>query len=214
MPFAREVTFDALAGRLEQMAGAVAGLDFTAPLNVCAKLIQNDTRERLKKGVDPDGVPHKPLKYPPLVGPSSRTTPLWATGKLAASCSAGAEGNIKQVTKFTLVYGTNLEYANIHQAGGTIKPNRAKKLAVPLTREAAKYDSPREFPRKLFIPKGRMILAEARGKKAKLVAHYALKDSVDVPARPFIGLGESLIEKCADTLAAHAERELLRALGG
>lgn len=209
--FAREYTFDEFATRLDEAGNRLVSGDFSKALYACAKIIQNDTRDRLRRGVDPDGRPNKPTKYPPLVGPSARATPLWATGRLAASCSAGGEGNVTSVTKFVLAYGTNLEYAAIHQFGGIIKPNRAKKLTIPLTREAAKY-APREFPRKLFVPRGKKILAESRMKR--LVAHYALVDSVEIPARPFIGLGNDVLRKCEDVLLKHAEREVLKALGG
>jgi HK97 gp10 family phage protein len=79
--------------------------------------------------------------------------------------------------------GTNLEYAKIHEYGGTIKPKKAKFLAVPLTEEARRYVSPRLFPRELHpvIHDDKGTLRDADG-----TAHYALVKSVTITAQPYM----------------------------
>src|SRR6185312_8848018 len=106
-----------------------------------------------------------------------------------------------------LVYGTNLDYAATHQYGATIHPTNAKALAIPLTKEAARAGSPRDWSDAslfLYRPKkgDKAFLAESKQKGGKrrgftqLVLHYVLVQSVKIPARPFLGWRAKLIETC------------------
>jgi HK97 gp10 family phage protein len=85
-------------------------------------------------------------------------------------------------TEAEATVGTNLEYAKIHEFGGTIVPRNAKALAVPISREAKLY-APRDFPGKLHVvvKDGKAFLVGARGG-----VHYALLKSVTLPARPYL----------------------------
>lgn len=104
------------------------------------------------------------------------------TGNLARSLHS--EVTESSDTYAEVATGTDLEYAAIHEFGGTIRPKNAEALAVPLTPEAKKYASPREFPRKLHVQvseDGKAFLAGARGKP-----YYILLKSVTIPARPYL----------------------------
>ena len=69
--------------------------------------------------------------------------------------------------------------------GGTVRPKRGKHLAIPLTEEAYKKGSPREWDDRtaLFRPKGTHILARKLDGD-RLEAMYALVESVTHRARP------------------------------
>ena len=82
---------------------------------------------------------------------------------------------------------SDLPYAAIHETGGVIKPNRAKALAVPLTRGARNAGSPRNMGNLSFFPSfgGRSPLLVKIG-KGVAVPQYALMKSVTIPARNYI----------------------------
>ena len=84
-----------------------------------------------------------------------------------------------------IIVGTNVQYARIHHEGGTIRPVKAKYLAIPLTAEA-KVKRPRHFDN-AFIKEGiiyRTIFP--KGDEATIEALYALKKEVKIPARPYM----------------------------
>ena len=82
-----------------------------------------------------------------------------------------------------IAIGTDLESAPIHEFGGTIRAKNVKFLAIPLTEEAQQYVSPRNFPRELhYVPaKGGGVLMDENDD-----AHYLLRKSVTIPARPYL----------------------------
>lgn len=103
------------------------------------------------------------------------------------------------------MFGSKLIQAALLNFGGTVKPVRAKNLAIPLTAEAKKTGSPRNFPRALFFVPARGgvlgtsastsgFLAEDRGRtkkdgskgKQQLRMQYILKRSVVIPSRKFM----------------------------
>ncbi len=125
MPSSYELSLEDFARRLGTNAEALARVSFKVPLTVCAILITNDTRERFKRGVDPDGNSWKPLKKPARVPKGKgRTQPLWATGRLAASTGAGGVGHVQQVGDNALVFGTSVKYGAYHQDGTRTIPAR------------------------------------------------------------------------------------------
>jgi len=76
--------------------------------------------------------------------------------------------------------GTNLEYAAIHEFGGTVKAKTAKYLAIPVGNYRG---SPRKHPG-LKLRKtagGNLIMVDGSGR-----VQYVLKTSVTVPAQPYI----------------------------
>ena len=160
-----------LAQTAAQMRASQASL--MAKLRVTAVA---QVRKRFDQSRAPDGTPWKPIKFRARGG----NKPLRDTGLLMASITARTTGN-------TLIVGTNRVGAALHQFGGTITPKRAKFLAIPKTREAARHE-PRRFPRPLapvIGGRGGVLVDKRTGE-----VHYALtKGPVVIPARPFLGAG-------------------------
>jgi phage gpG-like protein len=176
--------------------GPVTGASLLAGFNREAALLAHaGVTDSFARQVSPEGVPWKKLAHP---RPRGGSLVLQDTGRLRNSCKATA-------TATQIVLTASHPGANVHQYGATIRPVRAKRLAVPMTREAARVGSPRgRFPRPLFVlvaRTGSLFLAESklkgRGKKRKpeTVLQYALRASVTVPARPFVGFSEETLRK-------------------
>lgn len=71
------------------------------------------------------------------------------------------------------------------RASTTIRPRRAQYLAIPLTDEARRVGSPRQFPGALFAARskrGNLLLFQRVGQGIEPV--YLLRSEVSVPARP------------------------------
>ena len=143
-------------------------------------------RRAMRQGVSPDGTPYKPLAH---ARPGGGAKPLMDTGLLAASLSAGVTG------AGDILLRSSSPYAKLMQSGGTVRPKNAHALAIPVTAEARRYKSPRDFPRTLFVLRKANssrpgVLAERVGgpKGGAVAVHYVLMTSVTVPARPFLGL--------------------------
>ena len=91
--------------------------------------------------------------------------------------------------------GTNLVYGRIQHEGGTIKPKRARALAIPIAPEAERR-GPREWPDgSLFMiesddPETIGVLFRtkpgAKDSEGELEALYVLRGSVEIPARPWL----------------------------
>lgn len=181
-------------------------IDNSAFFKKAKYIIVEELRRGFETGTAPDGSSWAPLKH---ARPNGRSHPLWDTGALVRSIGAG-QGHVEQMTGDTFILGTNLKYAHIHQYGGTIR-GQGKKLSIPLTMEAKRAGGARNFPRPLFyLPSKKPntgLLAErkmkGKGKKKTptLVIHYALKDSVTIPARPFIGFSQQLADRLEDLYA-------------
>jgi len=183
----------------------LGAISFREPLRQCQLLIRADALENFSGLHDPDGKAWKPLAHNRIRNKGDGK-PLRDTGLLMASvtATARARGSINELTDTYLVVGTNVEYARLHQEGGTVTPKNAKMLAIPLTREAARLEGARDFPRPLFVlsTNGKAFLAEPnpkgqtkRGKDRPPILHYVLKDKVVIPARPFLGIGAKLLAK-------------------
>ena len=103
-------------------------------------------------------------------------------GRLSSYVATNAGSWIEGAIGFRKTAGFPYEFA---QEDGAV-PRSAKALAIPITPEARRAGSPRQFPRRLFVPKGTHVLAEmlysrARGMKGfirDLVPHYVLVRSI------------------------------------
>jgi len=156
-----------------------------------------------------------------------------------AVTTQGAKGNIHERTATTLIWGTNLKYAKTHQEGLTITAKNVRNLAIPMTTEAREIGSPRNFPeeRKLhWMPSkkpGVSLLYEqtdlaegltrrSQGRrgtgssayrqtavKGARIFHYLLKKSVDIPKRPFLGIGKRLEKKIENIFEQHLGEALI-----
>lgn len=190
-------------------------IDVPEPLgNRMALVLSGDMKNHFTRGSGPNGETWKPIRPRPQGGDK----PLLNTGKMRASITGIAEPHGASA-------GTNALQANLHNAGGTIRPVNAKMLSIPLTREAVRAGSPRRFPRNLFViksRKGNVLLVEAppktktgKVKKRKLnaseqtilaglgdtgglVPHYVLVRSVTIPARPFGGFTKEAVGDVLD----------------
>jgi phage gpG-like protein len=207
----REIPLDQLPGWAEAAAARVGGFDARPALDECKLLLVADTKENFRGAHGPDGSP-----WPPILAdlrPRGGSRPLQDRGLLLGSLTAGGTGHVERTTAEELVWGTNLEYASTHQGGATIKPVKGKALAIPLTPEAYRAGSPRQFGRPLVLlwKKGSSsgVLVETR-KRAEPVRQYLLVPKAVIPARPFLGWNDHLAEGCGRILAEHLER----AIGG
>lgn len=149
------------------------------------------------QGVDPWGNPWAPVKFR-VRDAGGTLQPLRDRGILMASMTAdNADGAIRERGTDFLRYGTNLEYAAVHNYGNTTIPKQAKYLCIPVTLEALRSGSPRNFPRPLtpIINKSKDggVLLEKNGDQE--IVHYAMTVEVIIPARPFIGFTDTLANK-------------------
>lgn len=102
----------------------------------------------------------------------------------------GAAGLMGRLTSFVTTYsgthgvdgvigfrrnGRGFPYELSQEYGAKAKPGKA--MAMPVTAQARRYPSPRQFPRKLFIPPHMAVLAEpyARGGGIKAIQYVLLK---------------------------------------
>lgn len=146
-------------------------------------------------------------------GPLKRGKALYETGRLLGSITAAAP----RVTKDSVSIGTTLPHAPVHHHGGTVKPKRAKSLAVPLTRRASRFTSPRNYTDSgggapgegLFVFKskrGNAFLAKsAAGGKLELL--YLLLKQVKIPARPFLGFAKPARKTALAILGGHIKAD-------
>lgn len=119
--FRIEVTDASLLAALRRLAGAMAD---TAPIMAdIAALGEESTRQRFRTQAGPDGKPWKPSLRAQITG--RRTLTL--TGRLAASLT-GSQRSGRDWAE----WGSNVEYAAIHQFGGVIRARNAKALRFAL----------------------------------------------------------------------------------
>ncbi|RJR27770.1 hypothetical protein C4561_01560 [candidate division WWE3 bacterium] len=90
-------------------------------------------------------------------------------------------GTVRNITDFSLEYGTNLIYAAVHQFGAVIRPVRAKALTIPLP-NARPGSSARDYSN-TFVAKGVIFQKTAKGEAIPL---FKLLLSVRIPSRPFM----------------------------
>ena len=210
MGAALEMSLEQFAAWLDGRAGEISRMDLTPVWRDVSVYLSASTKQRFAQGIDPDGRPWRPLAH---ARPRGGSTPLRDTGLLMASIAGQGAGHVEQATPQSLVWGTNLDRAAIHQWGGTIRPVKGKALSIPLTVEAQRAGGASMFPRPLFLlarPGRHPLLAEevGQGKARKLVMHYLLTTSVTIPARPYLGLNADDQEEIGGILADHAAKVL------
>ena len=123
-------------------------------------------------------------------------TTLVKFGKLVNSITHVVSGN-------HVIVGTNLKYARILHEGGTIRPVKAKYLAIPLTKEAA-VRKPRDW-QGTFIRKG-IIFRSLEG--GKIDTLYALKTQVVIPARPYMYISEDTSSRLRNLINSYLDKNL------
>jgi len=202
------ITFGELSDWFNRLNGELEGMSFRPALEQCKLIAIADVRMNFVNQHDPDGNPWQPLK---MRRPRGGNQVLRDRGILMASTGAADNAaSVERITDTTLEVGTNLEYAGIHQRGGTITAKRGKYLAIPATAEAQATPA-RQFPGKLrFIPTRRggvLVGAGERGNRQGKI-QYVLVPSVTIPARPFLGWNEDTLRKCDEAITAYVVQKL------
>jgi phage gpG-like protein len=105
------------------------------------------------------------------------------TGKLEKSFDISIR--VTRSGQVTALIGSTLPYARIHEAGGIIRPVRARMLTIPLTDRARKLPA-RQWGRRLFKLRGKPLLASRGGRGGGTQAQFVLRHSVTIPARRYI----------------------------
>lgn len=189
------ITLQQFSADTQRAAAALTAQQLAPALRVAGQMIVADVKQNFAGSHDPDGNAWRPLAHP---RPSGGGKPLQDRGLLAASISAKAAG-------LTVTVGTNRPGASLHQAGGVVRATRAKFLTIPLTVAAQRAGTARRFPAPLHavVSGAKGVLLDDRGD-----AQYALVKSVRVPARPFVGFGQRLIDRLGRMFAEFVERRL------
>ena len=118
------------------------------------------------------------------------------------------EVSMETETAASVQIGTDLEYAAVHEFGGVITPKQSKYLAIPLSSQDYK-DSPRNHSdlRLRKTAGGTLLLVDASG-----VAHYVLKTSVTIPAKPYLRPAmDEHRQEAEDEVATQFKNLILRA---
>jgi hypothetical protein len=169
----------------KQLNGSKRGV-ITRSLHRAGVMLAESARRRLIEGRAPDGTPHQRragLTQWSTKGPR----PGRDTGQLARSITSG--GLSRKGGDLVLSWGSPLERLRWYEEGGTVRPKRARLLAVPLTRRAKRYSSPKKYPEQLILIKGRKgrfwLVQKPEGSGAwKFI--YALIPKAVRPARPLL----------------------------
>jgi phage gpG-like protein len=171
------ITLDQLAKRLNDAGNSMgAGLNLAPAMKQCALMVSADAQLNIAEGHAPDGTPYPPLKRPRKDGSN---VPLRDKGLLLASITPASIAT--EIGPMSFSAGTNLEYAAIHNFGGTI--------SIPEKRRT----KPWVFPG----PGGKMIFTR------HIRAH-----TVTIPQRQFLGWSDQLLQDCADACAEYAAKLL------
>jgi phage gpG-like protein len=182
VPASQTVTLEQLAPWLEGLGEDLRRISWRRPLKAIALLLSADAKSNFEKGQSPGGEPWLPLKRP-RANSKGGDRPLRDRGILMASLSAGAFGHVETITDTSLEWGSGLDYAALMNSGGTVRFAERKR------------QRPWVFPG----PGGAPVFTR------RIRAH-----TVTVPARPFVGLSDSVKRRIEELLA----EEVLWQLGG
>lgn len=127
------MAFITVDGSLEPIASAIdriiaIGINPTPVLAAIGPHMVANTQQRMREGIDPDGVRWE--DYAPL-------NPLYAIDKHGPSILIGQGGFARglagtltsQADGSSLIWGSNKEYAAVHQFGALIQPKSALQLS-------------------------------------------------------------------------------------
>lgn len=116
---------------------------------------------------------------------------LQASGKLF-----GSIGKVRIIKSKSMEWGTSEALAAVHHFGATIRPKRAKYLAIPYPGVTGR---PRDYKNTFFAKKS-MFQSQEDGTVKPL---FMLKDEVKIPARPFMTVSNSVIFRFQDATAKY-----------
>lgn len=157
---------------------------------------------------------------------ASGTPPAVQTGMLRRSFqSANSPGAYFDRAQFanrlrpTIRVGTRMKYASIHEYGGVITA-KGKLLTVPIHPDAKRASmmgqGAKTFPNLVLVSrKGKSpILIRPKG-KGSFDVMYVLKQSVTIPARPYVRPARNLTAKQINGIVdKHLRRAIIRLAGG
>ncbi len=152
-----------------------------------------EIRKNLKKKKGSPSKPGQPPAY--QTGALYRSVKI---RKVARGRATKARGEIIITSK----------YAKIHEFGGKIVPKKAKMLAIPINAQAdaliQQYGRTRNIPN-LFVYKAKSGgLFLARSESGELEVLFALKDSVQMPPRPYVRPAVAKVKRLLGPLAKKA----------
>jgi len=154
------------------------------PLAALALLAVRERRRRIAEGRDPQGRPYKPLAPLTVMARGGGSPkPLFKRGLLMRSIGYRLE------PPHRIVVGSNLKQARLLQKGGTIRPVKARLLAIPVIPQAAAAGSPRNVAGLTLIKTGKGTLLLVKTTKRAFHIWYVLLPKVTVDAREFLGAG-------------------------
>lgn len=130
-------------------------------------------------------------EWPPLspltIGSKGSSKPLIDQNDLMQAVSSVRLGPLSFFVGVHRGKGAIVNIAAVHEFGATIKPRKAKALAIPTSRKAKElsrqHGGTRNIPG-LFRPKGTKVLAISRGTHFEIM--FILSSQVVIPPRPFI----------------------------
>jgi phage gpG-like protein len=203
---AEDIALEDLPQWLARATSAVAAVNCEPLLKQCKVGLAKETKKNFDAGVGPNGEVWAPLRF-------REGKPLRDKGLLMGSVFGQGAGHIEELTATSLIWGSNLQYAAVHQFGGTITPKNGKALAIPMTPEAKRSGGPRNFgkPLALVWPKNsdHGWLVEQSGKrKVRTNLHFLLVAKVTIPARPFIGWNDRLINLMGNLTGDFFEKKI------
>lgn len=184
-------------GNLTRKLGGIAAhtdmqrLTFTRSLKESQVYLLSQYKRCFDESRSPDGKPWAPLKRPRnrkrdrKAKGGTGQKPLRDKGLLMAAASASAAtGAIRELGRFHLEQGTNLDYAAAQNFGTTIR--------VPERRRAKAW---------VFADAANSAAIFTRRIKAHLVR---------IPARPFIGITQAMVDK----IELFVGEDVMRQVGG
>lgn len=205
-----QLTIEQLQSRMDAV-GDIGGASrsFRQLIRAIRTDLVRETKENFVNARSPDGSPWASLAHP---RPNSKGNdrPLQDTGMLRTSVtSAFSSHNVNREEDYGFEWGTNFEYAWVHQAGATIQPVNAKWLAIPATMKAKHTGSPRNMTglKFRFGKKGGVALLN------DVIQYYFTKQSV-IPARPFLGITEQMASRYEEMVADWYESAVIAKIQG
>jgi phage virion morphogenesis protein len=166
-----------------------AGADPRALLDDVGAYAVASTQRRFEAEAGPGGVKWAPFARSTLrrMSPRRRASPrlLRDTVRLYSSL-------VHQVLGDTLLVGTNLEYAAIHQFGGEVKqPARTQTATFRLAQQGAgrKFDEDGNVVR--YGSRLRFAKASTRAKSRQEKTFDVGARTISIPARPYLGLDDA-----------------------
>ncbi len=187
---AQQMTLGEMAVWADRTGQSIANKDYSEPFQVCAGIIARHTKENFEGGHDPQGNAWLPLKHPR--SKKGDATPLRDKGLLMGSTQAGG-AHVQQISSNVLITGSNLEYAAIHNYGGTI--------TMPERQGTAVTTKKRGESRRLFARR-----TKATMKKLQTRTYHFIVPSytITIPQRQFAGWNQTMVKECVDVLAEFA----------